>query len=96
VYTTHVTGTLTKLSEDLVEWLFWVRDQGSTSGSRDQKCFQDLLLQSGLWIGFTAGAVLGVLGERWAGLSSLAAPTVLLGVLSLTINQKGPAGSEAL
>ena len=75
VYTTFVTGTLTKFSESLVRSLFWVWDQfaTNTAGTSDiikcaakQTDVRDTLFLASVWSCYVAGAVTGTLTKsRW-------------------------------
>ena len=75
VYTTFVTGTLTKASESFARFLFWLWDRlraahPSTSGllgsAVQQRDAQDALFLSGVWCCYVAGAALGTAAKgRW-------------------------------
>jgi uncharacterized membrane protein YoaK (UPF0700 family) len=81
VYTTHITGTISKFSEDAVQYVFALIDrrrgrrrrEGAVSRRRTPG-FAALLLSAGLWAGFVAGAMLaGYLVPRF-GLPILLGP----------------------
>jgi len=88
VYTTYLTGSLSKFSEAAVDHLFWLYDR--TRGrfisrfakairvSLRRKSFQHALLTAGLWVGFFLGASCGALAEPRFKLVSLAAPMAVL------------------
>jgi uncharacterized membrane protein YoaK (UPF0700 family) len=88
VYTTYLTGSLSKFSEAVVDYLFWLRDR--THGrllsrlgkvlrvSARRKSFQHAILTAGLWIGFFSGALCGALVEPRLGLLSFLAPMAIL------------------
>jgi uncharacterized membrane protein YoaK (UPF0700 family) len=75
VYTTFVTGTLTKFSESLVRALFWLWDEitaGSVSGSglvrraTKQTDVRDTVFLASVWTCYVAGAVIGtVIKSHW-------------------------------
>ncbi len=88
VYTTYLTGSLSKFSEAVVDYLFWVRDRTHGRFTRRfgrvlrisprRRSFQHAILTAGLWIGFFLGAFCGALAERRFALLSLFAPIVVL------------------
>ena len=72
VYTTFVTGTLTKFSESLVRVLFWVWDQLAAHTSdivgrgAKQKDVRETLFLAAVWSCYVGGAVLGTVAKsRW-------------------------------
>lgn len=88
VYTTYLTGSLSKFSEAVVDYLFWLRDR--THGrfisrfgkvlrvSPRRRSFQHAVLTAGLWIGFFLGAFCGAFTEPRFLLLSLLAPMAIL------------------
>jgi uncharacterized membrane protein YoaK (UPF0700 family) len=88
VYTTYLTGSLSKFSEAVIDYLFWLRD--STHGrftsrfgkvlrvSPRRRSFQHAILTSGLWVGFFLGASCGAIAEPRFLLLSLFAPMAVL------------------
>ena len=92
VYTTYLTGSLSKFSESVVEYVFWWKDRmrrptvqrckRALRVALRQKSIQHAALTAGLWVGFFTGAVSGVLVQFRFPLSSLLAP---MGVLSAAI-----------
>lgn len=88
VYTTYLTGSLSKFSEAVVDYLFWIRDR--TRGrftsrfgrvlrlSLRRRSFQHAILTAGLWIGFFMGALCGAIAEPRFELTSLFAPMAVL------------------
>jgi uncharacterized membrane protein YoaK (UPF0700 family) len=91
VRTTYISGMLTNVAEQAVQYLFWLRDhwvvQRGHPGvllrlSWQQPSLRHLCLQGSIWIVFVSGAVLGVwVTLRW-GLLSLALPIVCLGAIA--------------
>ena len=86
MFTTFMTGTLTKLAEDLSEYLFWLRDR--TRGPRRvalalrlsprQESFQAVVFLSCLYVSYALGALAGAEGfARW-GVAIAAAPLVIV------------------
>jgi uncharacterized membrane protein YoaK (UPF0700 family) len=88
IFTTFITGTLTKLAQDLSEYLFWLRDR--TRGrmakrlgkalrlSMRQESFQSVVLLTLLYVAYGGGAMFGVFGfHRW-GITIAAAPLTLV------------------
>ena len=88
VYTTYLTGSLSKFAEAAVDHFFWLYDR--TRGrfmsrlgkvlrvSPRRKPFQHALLTAGLWAGFFLGACCGALTEPRFKLVSLFAPMAVL------------------
>jgi uncharacterized membrane protein YoaK (UPF0700 family) len=88
VYTTYLTGSLSKFSEAVVDYFFWLRDR--THGrftsrfgkalrvSPRRRSFQHAILTAGLWIGFFLGAFCAALAEPRFELLSLFAPMAVL------------------
>jgi uncharacterized membrane protein YoaK (UPF0700 family) len=90
VYTTHVTGTITKFSEDAVQYVFALidrrrgRGQAEVAGDpRPAPAFAALMLSAGIWAGFVAGAILaGYLLPRF-GLPTLLVPITTLALIGI-------------
>jgi uncharacterized membrane protein YoaK (UPF0700 family) len=90
VYTTYLTGTLSKFSEAVVDYLFWFRDRTRRRIrtrfykvlrlSPRQKSVQHAALTAGLWLGFFTGAVTGVVTEQRFAFFALYAPIAVLAV----------------
>lgn len=58
VYTTHLTGTITKFSEYAVAWAFSMRRRGDPSrGKRHAANARGALLCAALWLGFACGSL---------------------------------------
>src|SRR5436309_297956 len=95
VYTTYLTGSLSKWSEAVVDYLFWLRDRThsrftSRFGkvlrvSPRRRSFQHAILTAGLWIGFFFGGVCGALAEPRFKLLSLLAPMAIL-IAAVTVD----------
>lgn len=88
IFTTHITGTLTKFGESFVSLVFWVHDTrrrepragwgGLVRLARGEKTVRETFFMGGLWLTFLLGAAGGSVLERRFGLPSLVAPMVLL------------------
>lgn len=74
IYTTFVTGNLTKFSESLTRSLFWSYDQLAARNSishivrhaPEQQDFRETATLAGVWISYVAGAALGTWGKgKW-------------------------------
>jgi len=88
VFTTFITGTLTKLANDLSEYLFWLRDR--TKGrfrrrigpalriSGRQESFQSVVLLSALYVAYALGGLCGAAGFHWIGIAIAAIPLTLI------------------
>lgn len=93
VYTTYLTGSLSKFSEAVTEYAFWFYDR--TRGRfRERigkvlavtpriKYMQHALLTAGLWLGFFGGACCGVTTERRYGLTALLLPIGVLAIATI-------------
>lgn len=85
IYTTFVTGTLTKLSESLTRVLFWGYDQLRQTSMSDivrvaaqQKDVREGLMLAGTWTCYVVGAAFGTVSkQRWE-LRALYIPVVVL------------------
>lgn len=88
VYTTHITGTLTKFGSSLVEAISWImmarRQQPRPRwrellrrGSRKKQGF-GVLLMGGLWLCFLSGGTAGALAWLSWGLGALGVPLLLV------------------
>jgi uncharacterized membrane protein YoaK (UPF0700 family) len=91
VRTTYVTGMLTNLAEDGVDYLYWLRDRRRGAGdnrvttslraSPGQVSLKMMLLNGGIWLAFVIGAVTGgYTQQRWE-LRSLLFPLFGLGLI---------------
>jgi uncharacterized membrane protein YoaK (UPF0700 family) len=89
VSTTYVTGVLTSLTQEAANYAFWLHDErerderhsfltrtlelGSKNDSRNR-----VLLLAGVWLAYTAGAVLGSYVDQQVRLWSLSIPLAIL------------------
>ncbi|HZS53623.1 MAG TPA: YoaK family protein [Bryobacteraceae bacterium] len=90
VYTTYLTGSLSKFGEAVTDYLFWLRDR--TRGrlatrlgkvlrvSPRRKSFRHAVLTASLWFGFFLGALCGAIAEQRFVLYGLYAPIAILTV----------------
>jgi uncharacterized membrane protein YoaK (UPF0700 family) len=100
VYTTFVTGTLTKVSESLTRALFWWYDQAArwqiadiVRRSAEQKDVRDTAFLSATWMCYVVGAAIGTFcKQRWE-LRSLYLPVAVLGMF-IVIDQLRPFGVQ--
>jgi uncharacterized membrane protein YoaK (UPF0700 family) len=101
IYTTFVTGTLTKFAESFTRALFWAYDRiQQTRKVSDtvklvpgQQDARDAAFLASVWLCYLAGATLGTMAKyRWE-LRSLYIPTVAL-VAFVVIDQLHPVGIE--
>ena len=90
VYTTHVTGTITKFSEDAVRYVFAQidrrrgnRQQAGLEEGRPAPPFSALLLSAGLCGGFVAGAVLAGYLVPPFGIVTLLIPIAVVAALGI-------------
>lgn len=88
IFTTFITGTLTKLADDLACYLFWLRDRVkgrvrqrlgiALRLSPRQESFRAMVLLASLYLGYAAGSLVGAVGfHRW-GVAIAAAPLGLV------------------
>jgi uncharacterized membrane protein YoaK (UPF0700 family) len=102
VYTTFVTGTLTKISESLTRALFWSYDQAAQCGERisdivgqahKQKDVRETAFLTATWICYVVGAAMGTFSkQRWE-LRALYLPVVVL-IGFVVIDQFRPIGVQ--
>ncbi len=88
VYTTYLTGSLSKFAEAAIEYALWFRDRTRGRLARRlgkvlrvtprTRAARHAALTAGLWVGFFTGAVCGALGERNSGLAALAWPMAVI------------------
>jgi uncharacterized membrane protein YoaK (UPF0700 family) len=109
VRTTHVTGTLSHLADELAQYLVWLKAHTGSAGrffhavraSRAQPSFRAACLLASAWLSYGAGAVLGAFLERTWQLLSLVLPVAILSVMILlllctpSIAGATPRGSES-
>lgn len=78
-YTTHVTGALTKFTEDVIDWGFAVADRrrGRLAAGRKPPNFAAALFPGALWAAFLAGAIAGAaVLPHWGIAATLLPPLV--------------------
>ena len=100
VYTTFVTGTLTKITESLTRALFWVHDELCKTGMSDvvrqatgQKDVREATMLISTWTAYVLGAALGAASKaRWQ-LRALYVPVAVLAGFVL-IDRFRPISSE--
>ena len=88
IYTTFVTGTLTKMTESVTRALFWAWDVLRQSGighivrdAAEQKDVREGMMLALVWLAYVAGAALGAVAKaRWE-LRALYFPVALLAIL---------------
>lgn len=102
VYTTFVTGTLTKFTESLTRVLFWSYDQAKQAGtsmsdvvrlSPKQKDVRETAFLAATWMCYVVGAAIGTLSKRRWELRSLYLPVMVL-VVFIVIDQFRPIGVQ--
>ena len=85
VYTTFVTGTLTKFAQRLSIWTFRAYDQGRISFASlitDQD-FRDSLFLLSIWFCYVVGAAIGAIFRKHFELDALLIPTMVIFALIL-------------
>jgi len=100
IYTTFVTGTLTKLTESLTRALFWGYDQLRQSGMSHfvglacrQRDVREGVMLASTWSCYVIGAAIGTVSkQRWE-LRALYIPVVVL-ILFIVVDQVRPIGEE--
>ncbi len=102
IYTTFVTGTLTKFSESLTRALFWSYDQVAQSGKRlsdvvrlapKNKDVREGAFLAAVWVCYVVGAALGTLSKRRWELRSLYFPVAAL-IAIIVVDQFRPIGVQ--
>jgi uncharacterized membrane protein YoaK (UPF0700 family) len=90
VRTTYISGMLTNVAEQTVQYLFWLRDHWAEYRGRRmallrlstrQPSFAHVRLQLSIWFAFVAGAIAGVWATLHWGLLSLVFPLGCLGLV---------------
>lgn len=103
VYTTHVTGSLTQLADEAVQYACWVRDRARSRtraplarwgrllrASPRHPSLVEMAVLLATWCLYVAGAAAGALGlSRW-GLVAMAAPCLVLAALAGVELASGP------
>jgi len=96
IFTTFITGTLTKLASDVADYIFWFGDQRRSAGFRQairlspqQECFQAVVLLTALYCAYAGGALSGVLGFHHWGVAIVSAPLLLV-LLAILVDQLHP------
>lgn len=81
VRTTHVTGTLAELAEQIAEVVIWIADRAGEGRVADvvkQPAFREMVLLAGTWCFYLAGAIVATAAfSRWK-LVCIAAPIAAL------------------
>jgi uncharacterized membrane protein YoaK (UPF0700 family) len=109
IRTTHVTGTLSHLADELAQYLVWLKAHTGSAGrfchavrtSRAQPSFRAACFLTSVWLSCCAGAVLGAFLERPWQLLALVLPVAILSMMSLlllctpSIVGSTPRGSES-
>lgn len=92
IHTTHVTGSLTRMAEEIVGLAFHMVDHWREHPFALRQCARRLVKQrsfreavhlAGLWIGYVLGALAGSLGLHWLGLLTMVAPLLVLVAFAL-------------
>ncbi|HET7662712.1 MAG TPA: YoaK family protein [Rhodanobacteraceae bacterium] len=97
--TTYVSGMLTRFSQEVVNWLFWMHDGNRRpresylshvlNAGRRAESAKRVLLFGGIWCAYLGGAVAGsYLDGRWR-LWSLTCPLAVLGIV-IVVDQWWP------
>ncbi len=100
IYTTFVTGTLTKFSESFTRVVFWVHEQSKKVRASDivrlaprQKDVREGTMLVSTWTCYVVGAAVGILmKERWE-LRALYLPVVVL-IAIIIVDQVRPIDVE--
>jgi uncharacterized membrane protein YoaK (UPF0700 family) len=85
VYTTFVTGTLTKFAQRLSMWTFRVYDQGRFSFKSQiaDADFRESVFLLSIWISYVVGATIGAIFRKRLELEALLIPTMVIFALIL-------------
>lgn len=84
IYTTHVTGNLTRLAREAAHSVWWLEDRaaGRAAGhALAQRSTRRVLLMTAMWIGYTLGAIVGALAADRFGRPGAVAAVVVLAAL---------------
>jgi uncharacterized membrane protein YoaK (UPF0700 family) len=95
IYTTHVTGTLTQLADDIVRWGQWMHGYlkcRSPAARRWRRLLrmtprhpvaQEAVFLAALWVVYVIGAIGGGVGIEFWGIISVSIPFAILAVLAI-------------
>jgi uncharacterized membrane protein YoaK (UPF0700 family) len=95
VYTTHITGNLTRLAREAAHWTVSALHRPRGTSGRAPQSAQRVLLMAAVWTSYICGGVLGVLGRGAWGLRALAFPVIVLGAL-VVLDRLRPIGGHDL
>ena len=93
VYTTHITGNLTRFAREAAHWTVsaFRRQRGGRTAARGSA--RRAMLMAAVWTSYLCGAVLGVLGRSAWGLRALVFPLVVL-VALVVLDRARPLGGR--
>jgi len=93
VYTTYLTGSLTKFAEAIAHYAFWFYDRTHRRSPKRlcaalritprQRLAKHAALTGGLWIAYLAGAICGVLLKERYSLPALCFPIAMLSIATI-------------
>ena len=94
VYTTHITGNLTRMARESAHAVLWIAGGRRREDEEDRRSLRRVALMGGMWAAYAAGAVGGTLAVgRWGRLGAWAALAVLLPLVAL--DRLRPIGGHA-
>jgi uncharacterized membrane protein YoaK (UPF0700 family) len=84
VYTTHVTGNLTRLAREGAHALPWIHDPAAGADNGKQRSERRVALMSAVWVAYAVGAVLGsIAADHWNRRGAVAAVVVLMVLVAI-------------
>jgi uncharacterized membrane protein YoaK (UPF0700 family) len=93
VYTTHITGNLTRFAREAAHWTVSTFRRQREAPVSARGSGRRAMLMAAVWTSYLCGAVLGVLGRSTWGLRALAAPTAVL-VALVVLDRVRPLGGR--
>jgi uncharacterized membrane protein YoaK (UPF0700 family) len=95
VYTTHVTGNLTRLAREAAHWMVSARRRRREARGAARRSARRAALMAIVWTSYLCGAVLGLQGRRAWGLRALGFPVIVLVALTV-LDRVRPLGGHDL
>lgn len=93
VYTTNVTGNLTRLAREAAHWTVAAVHRPHDAGAPAARSAGRALLMTAVWSSYLCGSVLGVLGRGALGLRALVFPLIVL-VSLVVLDRVRPLGGH--
>jgi uncharacterized membrane protein YoaK (UPF0700 family) len=93
VYTTHVTGNLTRLAREAAHWLVSLMPPFNRANDAGKRSARRALLMASVWSSYLCGGLLGIWGRAALGLRALVFPLVVI-VALVALDRVRPLGGH--